>query len=59
MYLVGDLSSREYFPMATIKNEISRDDLVRCKKEDWFQVINMKTGQYFNPERNVWEDFQR
>ena len=57
MYLVGDLSNRDYFQeysSVKVKEKITGEDLATAKLNDYHQVINLETLEYFDPKKNQW-----
>ena len=62
MFLVGELSSRDYFKgmgYLKLKTAITKEDLGKAKSDNSFQVINLLTFQFFDPEKNTWVEFDR
>jgi hypothetical protein len=62
MFLVGELDSRDYFKgmgMLKLKESITRDDLGKTMNNRSFQVINLDTLQFFDPDKNAWVDFDK
>lgn len=63
MYLIGNFERwhsdmfEDDNPMNETKivDEISRDDLMKAKKDDGYQVINLLKYEYFNPKKNQWQ----
>ena len=59
MFLVGELNNRDTFEWdIEIKKKITKDDLANVKNKSTFQVINLESHQYFDPEENVWKDIK-
>ena len=57
MYLVGDLTNRDYFQeysSVKFKAEITREDLSKTKTDSYWQVINLENRTYFDPQKNEW-----
>lgn len=42
-----------------IVDEISRDDLMKAKNDDSYQVINLLKMEYYNPKSNQWQKVRR
>ena len=58
MYIVGDFSQlRDSYPInePTIKKNISKDDLIKARDDQSYQVINLITHTYFEPNKNTWK----
>lgn len=58
-YLVGNLDrlhSDDSWAqlMVCIKDQITKEDLVKCKTDSSHSIVNMQEGTYYNPEENVW-----
>ena len=59
MYLTGDLSSRDWFDIdVKFKSEITKEDLLKAKKDDSFQVIDVINRKYFDAENNQWKEIK-
>ncbi len=59
-YLTGDLrnlhSDDDFAELQVkIKDEITKDDLAKCRNDDSYLLVNMIDGTYFNPEQNEWK----
>lgn len=55
MYLVGKSEDRDMIPWdLCVKEKVTREDLAKTKEEESFQVINLRTLEYFDPEKNDW-----
>lgn len=59
MYLIGKFERSEYIdenPMYTVKyvEKITREDLIKCKEDECFQVINILDKKYYDPKQNAW-----
>lgn len=55
MYLVGKSTWRDMMKYELcVKEKITRDDLAKAKKDESFQVINLRTLEYYDPEKNEW-----
>jgi hypothetical protein len=67
MYLIGTFERwhsdmfEDDTPMNETKivDEISRDDLMKAKNDDGYQVINLLKYEYYNPKRNTWDKIRR
>ena len=62
MYLVGTFQ-RDYFSFTTnenplslvfVKEEITKDDLMKASKDEDYQVINFIKREYYDPKQNKW-----
>jgi hypothetical protein len=59
MYLTGTLDRRDYFSIdVKFKNEITREDLVKTKQDNSYQVIDVNNKKYFDPDTNGWKDIR-
>lgn len=56
MYLVGDLSDRDYFKGCglKVKPTITKEDLAKTKGNESFQVIDLANLSYYDPAQNQW-----
>lgn len=60
MYLVGKTEYREDMDWSLcVKKEISKQDLINTRYDDAFQIINLDTLQYFDPDKNAWVDIPK
>ena len=63
-YLVGVLQRSDYsfsdnaMNEAHISNVIEKQDLIKAKQDENYQVINLATQEFYNPENNNWEKFK-
>lgn len=56
MYLIGLLGDRDYYDFdVEFKIEVTREDLLKAKKDDSFQVIDVLNKKYFDAESNEWK----
>lgn len=39
-------------------NELTKDDLVRCKNGGYDYIIDLENGTFFNAEENNWEKIE-
>ena len=59
MYLIGDFTDRDWFSTSVkMKKDVTKHDLGQSKQDSSFHVINMETGEYFDPYHNTWEKFK-
>ena len=63
-YLLGDLSNLhsddDWAELhCEIKEVISAKELIKCKEDSSYQIVNMKDGTYYNPEENKWKPIVR
>lgn len=59
MYLVGlvaDLREEQTYKLAKFKQEITKEDLVKCKNDSFYQVIDILNKKYYCPDNNDWID---
>lgn len=61
MYLKGNFE-RKSWPMdnpmtITLSSICTKEDLIACKNNETYQVINIIEREYFDPKRNVWVKF--
>jgi len=59
MYLVGilgDLREEQTYLIAKFKHEITKEDLVKCKSDDFYQIVNILDKKYYCPDKNEWID---
>lgn len=57
-YLVGDFADRDWFKYVNVQDGISKDDLIKASQNSTFQVINLDTMEYFDPDTNAWVKFE-
>lgn len=61
MYLVGDLSMRDYFDIDTkfISDPSKiKEHLAKAAEDSSYQVIDVLNKKYFDPESNSWKDIK-
>lgn len=59
MYLIGDLGNRFLYDMTVhFKEQATKEDLIRAKKDPGYQVINVTEMKYFDPVQNKWVDIK-
>jgi hypothetical protein len=56
MFIVGDFTFRGY-KKPEVKTQITKEDLIKCKENIDYQVINVLNLTYFEPEKNQWIEF--
>lgn len=39
-------------------NNLTKDDLVRCKNGGYDYIIDFETGTFFNPDENSWDPIE-
>ena len=62
MYIVGEFTRHhsdmfdDSNPLEFVKyvEELTREDLLKTKGDDGFQVINILTKEYYDPKQNKW-----
>jgi hypothetical protein len=62
MFLVGELDNREWFKgmgQVKVKAKYTKEDLIKAKGDRSFQVINLDTLQFFDPDKNDFIDFDK
>ena len=62
MFLVGDLSNRDDFKgcgYVKVKLHVTKEDLGKVKRERNWQIINLDNLTFFDPEKNIWIEFDR
>lgn len=59
MFIIGDFSDRDYFPLGfsngiVVKDKVTKEDLAETIGDSSFQVINTYDLTYYDPEKNEW-----
>tara|TARA_R110000782_G_scaffold256125_1_gene345012 strand:- start:60 stop:254 length:195 start_codon:yes stop_codon:yes gene_type:complete len=62
MYLVGNFESSDYscgeLSLVGIVDNIKKQHLVNCSKDENYQVINLLNQKYYNAKENKWVKIQ-
>lgn len=61
MYLVGDLSMRDYFDIDTkfiTGQDKIKEHMAKAAKNSSYQVIDIINKKYFDPDSNSWKDIK-
>jgi len=51
MFLLGDFTDME---TVKVEGQITKEDLIKARDNNSFQVINVTTWEYFYPKLNKW-----
>lgn len=57
MYLVGilgDLREEQTYLIAKFKYEITKDDLIKCRTDEFYQIVDVLNKKYYCPDENKW-----
>lgn len=61
-YLIGDFTDRGCFNSGyfglKFKNSVTKEELQKTKADDFFHVIDIIGGKFFDPEKNSWIEIE-